>query len=42
MMPTASFETWSRARLAMLHRINDTAARVSAGFPHYADAQTGD
>jgi len=42
MMPTASFETWSRARLAMLHRINDPAARVSAGFPHYADAQTGD
>ena len=34
--------SWSQAIDRMLERIQDTAARVTDGFPHWADSETGD
>jgi len=34
--------SWSQAIDRMLSRIQDTAARVKEGFPHWSDPATGD
>jgi hypothetical protein len=39
--PTSMAAPWSEAIDRMLARIQDTAAQVKDGFPHWADPETG-
>jgi hypothetical protein len=40
-MSEAAVSLWTHASRKMLERIDDTARRVSEGFPNFADPHTG-
>jgi unsaturated chondroitin disaccharide hydrolase len=41
-MSEAALAPWTHASRRMLERIDDTARRVTEGFPNFADPQTGE